>query len=66
MVIVISIIYSIFWFSKVFIVKNGKDKKTTVKREAVCKKTPRYFAFVLSMGKIEYPSNKKEANVFEK
>ena len=46
--------------------KNGKDKKTTVKRAAVSKKTPRYFAFVLSMGKIEYSNNKKEANVFEK
>ena len=41
-----------------------KIKKTNVKREAVCMKTPRYFAFVLGMGKIQY--HKKEANVFEK
>ena len=59
-------IYTIFWFSKTFIMKNGKDKKKTVKREAVCKKTPRYFAFVLGMGKIEYPIDKIETNVFEK
>ena len=41
--------------------KNVKPAKKTAKT-----KTPRYFAYVLSIGKIEYVENKREAKTFER
>ena len=44
-------------------VKNNHVKPA---KKAARAKTPRYFAYILSVGKVEYIDNKKEAKAFEK
>ena len=41
--------------------QNVKPTKKTART-----KTPRYFAYVLSVGKVEYVENKREAKTFER